>query len=86
MANADQAAIVDRYKQYVFPAVVPLFDPSYFSTGRTALRFNNLALIFLEPQLDRHAPVAGRFIYFVRGTGQPDPNSGSLIKTIKLVE
>ena len=67
-------------------AIVPLFDPSYFSTGRTALRFNNLALIFLDPQLDRHAPVAGRFIYFVRGTGQPDPNSGSLIKTIKLVE
>ena len=67
-------------------AVVPLFDPSYFSTGRTALRFNNLALIFLEPQLDRHAPVAGRFIYFVRGTGEPGPETGSLIKQIKLVE
>src|SRR5690606_30171555 len=25
MANVDQAAIVDRYKQYVFPAVVPLY-------------------------------------------------------------
>lgn len=67
-------------------AVVPLFDPNYFSTGRTALRFNNLALIFLEPQLDRHAPVAGRFIYFVRGAGEPGPETGSLIKTIKLVE
>jgi hypothetical protein len=67
-------------------AVVPLFDPNYFSTGRTALRFNNLALIFLEPQLDRHAPVAGRFIYFVRGAGEPGLETGSLIKTIKLVE
>lgn len=67
-------------------AVVPLFDPDYFSTGRTALRFNNLALIFLDPQLDRQAPVAGRFIYFVRGTEEPGPETGSLIKTIKLVE
>jgi hypothetical protein len=66
--------------------VVPLFDPDYFSTGRTALRFNNLALIFLDPQLDRQAPVAGRFIYFVRGTEEPGPETGSLIKTIKLVE
>jgi hypothetical protein len=67
-------------------AIVPLFDPAQMHSGKTQLKFNNLALIFLDPQLDRHAPVAGHFLYFVRGTGPADPNSGSLIKTLKLVE
>lgn len=67
-------------------AIVPLFDPAQMRSGKTALRFNNLALIFIDPQLDRHAPVAGHFLYFVRGTGEPGPESGSLIKTLKLVE
>ena len=67
-------------------AIVPLFDPAQMQSGKTQLRFNNLALIFLDPQLDRHAPVAGHFLYFVRGTGPADPNKGSLIKQLKLVE
>jgi hypothetical protein len=67
-------------------AIVPLFDPAQMHSGKSQLRFNNLALIFLDPQLDRHAPVAGHFLYFVRGTGQPETESGSLIKTLKLVE
>jgi hypothetical protein len=67
-------------------AIVPLFDPAQMQSGKTQLRFNNLALIFLDPQLDRHAPVAGHFLYFVRGTGEPGPQAGSLIKTLKLVE
>jgi hypothetical protein len=67
-------------------AIVPLFDPAQMRSGKTQLRFNNLALIFIDPQLDRHAPVAGHFLYFVKGTGPADPESGSLIKTLKLVE
>jgi hypothetical protein len=67
-------------------AVVPLFDPAQMHSGKSQLRFNNLALIFIDPQLDRHAPVAGHFLYFVRGTSEPGPENGSLIKTLKLVE
>jgi hypothetical protein len=67
-------------------AIVPLFDPAQMRSGKTQLRFNNLALIFIDPQLDRHAPVAGHFLYYVKGTGPADPESGSLIKTLKLVE
>jgi Flp pilus assembly protein TadG len=67
-------------------AIVPLFDPAQMHSGKSQLRFNNLALIFIDPQLDRHAPVAGHFLYYVKGTGPADPESGSLIKTLKLVE
>ena len=67
-------------------AIVPLFDPAQMQSGKTQLRFNNLALIFLDPQLNRQAPVAGHFLYFVRGTGPADPNTGSLVKQLKLVE
>lgn len=67
-------------------AIVPLFDPSQIQSGRTQLRFNNLALIFIEDQPGRHAAVVGRFLYFTKGTGPAGPNNGSLIKTLKLVE
>jgi hypothetical protein len=67
-------------------AIVPLFDPAQMHSGKSQLRFNNLALIFIDPQLDRHAAVAGHFLYFTKGTGPANPNTGSLIKTLKLVE
>lgn len=69
-------------------AIVPLFSPELFvgMNGRSPLKFNNLALIFVEDQQGRHDPVVGRFIYFVRGTGPADPNTGSLVKQLKLVE
>lgn len=67
-------------------AIVPLFNPAQMVSGRTSLRFNNLALIFIEEQSGRHDPVVGRFLYFVRGTGPANPNSGSLVKQLKLVE
>ena len=67
-------------------AVVPLFNPEQVQSGKTKLRFNNLALIFIENQKSRHEPVVARFLYFVRSGGPADPHAGSLVKTLKLVE
>ena len=66
--------------------MVPLFDPNQITSGRTTLKFNNLALIFLEGQANAHATVYGRFLYFARSTGPLAPNTGSLIKKLQLVE
>ena len=66
-------------------ALVPLMDPSLADNGRTKLKFNNLAVLFIEEQKGRHDPVAGRFMYFAKGTGQGE-TQGSLVKKIRLVE
>jgi hypothetical protein len=66
--------------------LVPLFDPSQIQSGRTAIEFNNLVLIFLEGQENAHATVYGRFMYFAKSTGPLSPNTGSLIKKLQLVE
>ncbi len=66
--------------------IVPLFDPNQISSGRTTLKFNNLALIFLEGQTNAHATVYGRFMYFTKSTGPLSPYSGPLIKKLQLVE
>jgi len=66
-------------------AYVPLFDPSLADNGRTKLKFNNLAVIFIEDQKNRHEPVIGRFLYFAKGTSEGEV-AGSLIKKLRLVE
>ena len=66
-------------------ALVPLFDPAQAGTGKTKLKFNNLAMIFIEDQKGRHDPVVARFLYFAKGTSE-DTNAGSLVKTLRLVE
>jgi hypothetical protein len=67
-------------------AMVPLFDPTQAAiNGNMTLRFNNLALIFIEEQLNGKAAVMGRFLYFARGT-EEDTNQGSLVKKLRLVE
>ncbi len=66
-------------------ALVPLFDPSLAGTGNTKLKFNNLAMIFIEEQENRHAAVTARFLYFAKGTSE-DTNAGALVKTLRLVE
>jgi hypothetical protein len=67
-------------------AIVPLFDPEQLGTGRTQLKFNNLALIFVEDQKTRHEPVVARFLYFAKSTGPTAPTTGSLIKKLQLIE
>ena len=66
-------------------AVVPLFDPSQLQSGRTSLKFNNLALIFIEEQKGRHDPVVGRFLYFAKAT-KIGATTGPLVKKLRLVE
>ena len=65
---------------------MPLFDPDQLGTGRTKLKFNNLALIFIEDQKGRHEPVVARFLYFAKSTGPTAPFTGSLIKKLQLIE
>jgi hypothetical protein len=67
-------------------AMVPLFDPSQITSGRTTLTFNNLALIFIEGQDNAHAEVTARFLYYAKSTGPLAPTTGSLIKKLQLVE
>jgi Flp pilus assembly protein TadG len=67
-------------------AIIPLFDPSQIKSGKTQLRFNNLAMIFIEDQPNMHAAVVGRFMKYTRGTGNPGETKGSLVKILRLVE
>jgi hypothetical protein len=66
--------------------LLTLFDPAQMGNGRTKLRFNNIALFFVEGQDTPKSPVVGRFLYFAKGTGPAGPASGSLIKKLQLVE
>jgi hypothetical protein len=66
-------------------ALVPLFDPGQVGNGNIKLKFNNLAMIFIEDQKTRHEAVVARFLYFAKGTSE-DTNAGSLVKTLRLVE
>jgi hypothetical protein len=66
--------------------LVPLMDPSQIDNGRLKnLKFNNLALFFLEPQKNMSDPVVARFLYYAKGTAV-GPTTGSLIKKLQLVE
>jgi hypothetical protein len=65
--------------------LVPLSDPKYIANGRKEIKFNNMALMFLEPFDNQHQSVIARFIRFATGTGT-GPVSGSLIKTLRLVQ
>jgi hypothetical protein len=64
----------------------PLFDPTLITTGRTELKFNNVAVFFLEESgPGNQAPIVARFLYFAKGTGAGE-TAGSLVKVPKLVE
>jgi Flp pilus assembly protein TadG len=71
------------------PRVVKLalFEPGQITkSGMTTIKFNNFALMFIESQPNNKAPVTGRFLYYVSGSGDPGPQTGSLVKTLKLVK
>lgn len=71
------------------PRVVKLalFAPGQITkSGMTTIKFNNFALMFIESQQNNKAPVTGRFLYYVSGSGDPGPQTGSLVKTLKLVK
>lgn len=71
------------------PRVVKLamFAPGQITkSGMTSITFNNFALMFIESQQTQKDPVVGRFLYYVSGSGDPGPVTGSLVKTLKLVK
>jgi len=71
------------------PRVVKLalFAPGQITkSGMTTITFNNFALMFVESQKTSKDPVTGRFLYYVSGSGDPGPVTGSLVKTLKLVK
>jgi Putative Flp pilus-assembly TadE/G-like len=71
------------------PRVVKLamFAPGQITkSGMQSITFNNFGLMFIEAQPKQQDPVTGRFLYYVSGTDAPGGNTGSLIKTLKLVK
>jgi hypothetical protein len=65
--------------------LVPLTDPKYVGNGKSQIQFNNMTLMFIESFDNAHGNVNARFIRFATGTGS-GPVSGSLIKTLRLVQ
>jgi hypothetical protein len=71
------------------PRVVKLamFAPGQITkSGMTTITFNNFGLMFIESEPNQKAPVTGRFLFYVSGTGDPGAQTGSLVKTLKLVK
>lgn len=71
------------------PRVVKLamFAPGQITkSGMQTIEFNNFGLMFIEDQKNQKNPVTGRFLFYVSGTGDPGSQTGSLVKTLKLVK
>src|SRR5262245_62080926 len=71
------------------PRIVKLamFAPGQITkSGMQTIKFNNFALMFVESQKSPKDPVYGRFLYYVSGQDDPGGNTGSLVKTLKLVK
>jgi hypothetical protein len=71
------------------PRVVKLamFAPGQITkSGMQSITFNNFGLMFIEAQPKQQDPVTGRFLFYVSGTDAPGGNTGSLVKTLKLVK
>jgi hypothetical protein len=63
---------------------VAVYDPS--SIGQSEIEVNNVALLFLE-SVTNSDEITARFLYYVNGSsGDEDPDGGSLIKHVRLVE
>ncbi|HEX8276632.1 MAG TPA: pilus assembly protein TadG-related protein [Longimicrobiaceae bacterium] len=63
---------------------IALFDPEEVSkSGRQKIRFNNIALLFIEEQKKQQDPVIARFIKYADGVSA---GNGSLVRRLQLVE
>lgn len=67
---------------------VALFDPNeYRKPGKTTIKFNNFAKVFIEGMDTEEDPVRARFLGFVSGSKVgKNPGVGSLVKVLQLVE
>lgn len=66
---------------------IGLFDPSQLGPTQTAVRFNNIGLMFLEGFDPSTNTLSGRFLYFASGAGDlNNPAYGTLVRRLRLVE
>ena len=69
---------------------IAVFNPAQLASlgNRQPIVFNNIALFFLEtaPGTGPHDNVMGRFLYYASGGPTSGPATGSLVKTLRLVE
>jgi hypothetical protein len=67
--------------------VVGLINPDQIvGSGAADIHFNNFAMLFLEEQQGMQDAVTARFLYYVNGAGDTGTATGSLVKTLRLVE
>jgi hypothetical protein len=66
---------------------IGLFNPGQLGPGQSQVTFNNIGLMFLEGYDPATNTLTGRFLYFASGSGDlNNPNSGTLVKRLRLVE
>lgn len=66
---------------------VALFRPEDQDNGKEYMRFVNFALVFLDKPASKDDNIMGHFMgFWVPGSGTTGPGTGSLIKSIRLVE
>lgn len=66
---------------------IALFAPGEITgSGMQAIKFNNFALMFIEQQQTMRDPVIGRFLYYVSGGDAAGVQTGSLVRSLKLVQ
>ena len=65
---------------------IALWDPiEVQKSGKQSIKFTNIALMFVEEQQNRHAPIIARFITYATGSATTGPG-GPLLKTLRIVE
>jgi hypothetical protein len=65
---------------------IALWDPiEVQKSGKTSIKFTNIALMFVEEQKNMHDPITARFITYASGSATTGPG-GPLIKTLRLIE
>ena len=65
---------------------IALWDPiEVQKSGKTSIKFTNIALMFVEKQKKMHDPITARFITYAQGSATTGPG-GPLIKTLRLIE
>ncbi|HJS42614.1 MAG TPA: pilus assembly protein TadG-related protein [Gemmatimonadales bacterium] len=66
---------------------VALFDPTQITgPGQQTIKFNNFAVFFLDEQRRSQDPVTGRFLYYASGSPTSGPQTGSLVRALRLVQ
>lgn len=65
---------------------IALWDPIEISkSGKTSIKFTNIALMFVESQPRMHDAITARFITYAPGAATTGPG-GPLVKTLRLIE